>query len=807
LIGGNFTQYGVTNRRRIARLNTNGSLDTSFNPGSGADDIVDRITLQPDGKILIGGWFSGFNGTGRSRIARLNTNGSLDATFNPGIGTNSTVFAITLQANDKILIGGSFTSYNGTTCNHIARLNTNGSLDTSFNLGTGAENTVESISLQENGKIMIGGNFTSYNSTSRTRIARLNMDGSLDTGFDPGIGANGFVNVIVFQPDGKVLICGRFTSYDGSIRGRIARIHAEPVERSALQGTTYTNTTCAPAASRPFTEIRSTDGEYRTISRADGGYTLRVFDTLAHTFQAVAPRYYSAVCADLTHKFTDFDQSLDHDFVIRQDTACVLLEVELASPFHRRCFDNNRYRVTYRNTGTETATNAYVQVRLHPLLTPMSSTRPWRTPQSGQDLLFDVGDLAPGQSGAFTLTYHVSCDALWQQTICSQAHIFPDTSCWKVNPDGTPAEPGAPDRTVWDKSSVAVKGFCRNDSTHFTITNTGEPGGGDMQASSAYRVYVDNGLALSGSFLLAGGQSRTYSYYAPGYCLRLEADQRPGHPGFSRPRETMTCGQLQGIALDFGAAPDDEDHFKASDCQFVIGSYDPNDKLVWPGGISEKQYVKENTLMSYRIRFQNTGNDTAFTVVIRDTLPPYLDLNTLEVGAASHAYTFQTHGRTLIWTFNDILLVDSTTNEPESHGYVNFKIRQDADLPRGTRIQNRAGIYFDFNDPIITNYAWITVGDTTLESPVDLRLQTARTAGTAPQFHVYPNPASGRFTVQATQPGSYTLQVLNAQGQLVQQATFVGTQHTVPTTGLAAGVYAVHLQGPQGSGVQRVVVR
>jgi uncharacterized delta-60 repeat protein len=97
-------------------------LDASFNPGTGADHWVNSIALQPDGKILIGGYFDTYNGTTRNRIARLNTDGSLDASFNPGTGANDGVRSIALQPDGKILIGGLFTAYNGTGRNRVARI-------------------------------------------------------------------------------------------------------------------------------------------------------------------------------------------------------------------------------------------------------------------------------------------------------------------------------------------------------------------------------------------------------------------------------------------------------------------------------------------------------------------------------------------------------------------------------------------------------------------------------------------------------------------------------------------------------------
>jgi uncharacterized delta-60 repeat protein len=227
LIGGGFTSYNGTARSRIARLNTDGSLDTSFDPGTGASSWVDEIALQPDGKILIAGDFTSYNGTERVRVARLNADGSLDTGFDPGTGANIRVWAIALQPDGKILIGGLFDSYNGTERNHIARLNADGSLDTGFDPGTGANNWVWSMALQPDGKILIAGDFTFYNGTERFRIARLNADGSLDTGLNPGTGSSNRSNAMALQPDGKIIIVGNFISYNGTARRRIAQLNAD----------------------------------------------------------------------------------------------------------------------------------------------------------------------------------------------------------------------------------------------------------------------------------------------------------------------------------------------------------------------------------------------------------------------------------------------------------------------------------------------------------------------------------------------------------------------------------------------------
>ena len=229
VIGGNFTTYNGTTRNRIARINTDGSLDTTFDPGTGANGTINAIAIQSDGKILIGGLFGTYNGTDRSFIARINSDGSLDTTFDPGTGAGNLIYAIAIQSDGKILIGGLFSSYNGITRNRIARINTDGSLDTAF-APTGAGATIYAMAIQSDGKILIGGSFTTYNGTTRNRIARINSDGSLDTAFDPGTGVDGYYFVIyamAIQSDGKILIGGEFTTYNGTTRTRIARINTD----------------------------------------------------------------------------------------------------------------------------------------------------------------------------------------------------------------------------------------------------------------------------------------------------------------------------------------------------------------------------------------------------------------------------------------------------------------------------------------------------------------------------------------------------------------------------------------------------
>jgi uncharacterized delta-60 repeat protein len=229
LIGGLFTNINGTTMNRVARLNSDGGRDNAFNPGAGADNGVYAIAQSLAGKVLIGGGFATVAGFTFHGVAQLNNDGTPDNTFNAaGIGANATVYALAVQPDGRIVIGGDFTSYNGVTnFNHIARLNADGSVDASFTPGAGVNGSVRAISVQLDGKILIGGIFTNVNGFARNRVARLNSDGTVDTSFTPGVGANDVVYAIAVQSNGRIVLGGSFTTASGVTRNRITRLNPD----------------------------------------------------------------------------------------------------------------------------------------------------------------------------------------------------------------------------------------------------------------------------------------------------------------------------------------------------------------------------------------------------------------------------------------------------------------------------------------------------------------------------------------------------------------------------------------------------
>ena len=225
LIAGDFTTYNTISRNRIARANVDGSNDASFNPGSGANDFINSMVLA-SGKIIIGGGFTSYNGQSRYHVARLDANGALDNGFNPGLGADDTVWAVAVQTDGKVLIGGEFNNVNGFPRAHIARLNSDGTVDETFNPTNTLNAAVQTIVVANDGSIYIGGDFTLAGSFSRNAIARLKSDGTLDPAFDPRTGANGPVYAMALQTDGKLVIGGSFDVVDLHDRNNIARLNS-----------------------------------------------------------------------------------------------------------------------------------------------------------------------------------------------------------------------------------------------------------------------------------------------------------------------------------------------------------------------------------------------------------------------------------------------------------------------------------------------------------------------------------------------------------------------------------------------------
>jgi uncharacterized delta-60 repeat protein len=230
IVVGEFTTFNTISKNRLVKLKANGDIDATFNVGTGANKMISDVCVQSDGKIIIVGDFTSYNGVTIKGIARLNTDGSLDNSFktNLGTGIDGTVYAAALQANGQIVVGGVFFSINGSGAQNLGRINADGTVDATFQCAPGAQGTVYDIEVLTDQTILIGGAFSTYasNPGTQSKLAKLNSDGTLNTAFanNLGSGFNNDVYAIKIQSDGKILIGGSFTRFNNANHNRLVRL-------------------------------------------------------------------------------------------------------------------------------------------------------------------------------------------------------------------------------------------------------------------------------------------------------------------------------------------------------------------------------------------------------------------------------------------------------------------------------------------------------------------------------------------------------------------------------------------------------
>jgi hypothetical protein len=340
-----------------------------------------------------------------------------------------------------------------------------------------------------------------------------------------------------------------------------------------------------------FYGISDTSGEY-TVTVAPGDYVLSFVVKNAQT----------VVCQnDIAVSLPQQGDTEQVDFLVQvPDPECPALSVNITTSALRRCFNTNYYYIQYCNDGPGTALNAYIDFDLDPLMFVINTSKPF-TNLGNNQFRFHLGDLAPNDCGNFWIRTEISCEAVLGQTHCSEAHIYPDSSCNPVDP-------------LWSGALLQVSSRCDGDSLRFILKNTGTA---PMSELLEYIVIEDGTMGLQGgSPPLAAGDSMIVSVPATGATWHIEAKQEPFAPPAPLPERsvegcvtsgTFNLGYINQFTLGDDVPWIDEN------CTPNTGAYDPNDKQGFPTGFGAKHYIRPGTELEYLIRFQNTGTDTAFT--------------------------------------------------------------------------------------------------------------------------------------------------------------------------------------------------
>lgn len=559
------------------------------------------------------------------------------------------------------------------------------------------------------------------------------------------------------------------------------------------------NTNCTKEATddgltQVLLKITNASGdEYFVATDGDGFYKTSIFPG-TYTIEVLPPNNLWLPCQAAYTLTLNPNETQERDFLLQPVAICPAMSVDLSTPFLRRCFTGN-YWVNYCNQGTADATDAYVDIQIDDFLS-LSLASVGYTDLGGNLYRFDIGDVPFNECGTFYITVVVSCDAVLGQIHCTEATIYPTGSCAPNNPE-------------WSGASLEVLAECETDSLEFTIRNVGT---GITSEPLEYVIIEDAVMFMNApppAILLAPSEEHRFKVPANGATWRVEVAQEPFHPGLSVPTEVVEgCANGGQFSIGFvnQFSMNDNDPWVDIDCTPNVGSYDPNDKQGFPIGYGAAHYIKPGTALEYLIRFQNTGTDTAFTVVIRDTLSAWLDPTTVRPGASSHPYTFEFYGdRNIKFTFDNILLPDSSTNLEGSNGFVSFRIAQNADVPLQTDILNSAAIFFDFNEPVITN---TTVHRVAVDFVTVSAWQPFRDGL---ELRVLPNPVAETALLELR--GIEGLQewevaLTDATGRLVRSANASGQQWRFERGNLPAGIYLLQVRSNgQLLGTGKVVLR
>ena len=528
-------------------------------------------------------------------------------------------------------------------------------------------------------------------------------------------------------------------------------------------------------------ELTTNNKKYYRVTDKNGFYSFGL-PPGEYSIRIINPYEYLWYVCDYVQNITlQSGETQNLDVPIQPIRSCPIVYTDISTPFLRRCFDNSYY-LTYRNEGSAAAENATLEVVFDSQLT-FISTDYTAYSVSGNKIVFNLGELNPGDEGKIRIIFNLNCEGtILGQAHCVTATAFPNDLC--IQPP------------AWSGAIIALDALCdeSDNKVVFTIKNTGN---GDMTQARSYIVTEDDVMRPGMPVLLESQETSQINLPANGSTYRLTIPQESGFPYDSKfvSLAIEGCGENQNNQFSTGFVnlfeESDRDPFIDTDCHESIGSYDPNDISGLPEGYGLKHYIEKDVRLDYLIRFQNTGTDTAFNVVVKNYLPLSLDISTLQMGASSHPYHYKiTQDREIVMTFQNILLVDSTKNETASHGFVKYNIRPSADLEDEDQILNEANIFFDFNPAIKTNEAKHTVGSNFIisktnwiDKPFDAKF--------------YPNPAQQQIIIDLrdVETKDMTFSVTNVAGQTISQGSLTSGQNMISCQHMSPGRYTVHVFG------------
>lgn len=530
------------------------------------------------------------------------------------------------------------------------------------------------------------------------------------------------------------------------------RLDLSGVDFSCIMGRTISghvfadpNINCNALGGRPLIDKRVTlDTNYFTFTDAQGYYSFFVNDG-DHVLEMPDSLYlYQLACpASGRHEFniSAANTRLDtFDFGQRTVKDCALLSVKAVLSRMRLCEINN-VTIRVRNEGNATAQSVFATIKIPDFIHNVLVNRPFVN-NFGGEYRVQLGDIGPGQENQFLLSFKIPCDSMiLGQKLCIPIYVTPDHNCSPV--------------IAGSDHDIYIQSFCQMDSVRFRIFNHGS-----TPIFSAYEIFKNFLRTDSVPIILAANSYQDILTENNAQQISISVDDLTGDQIIEdwEGIENCTGNEFSSYADIFSGVSKPT---QTMICGIIRGSFDPNEKYAVPISKAEIASVLRNQQLQYIIRFQNTGNDTAYRVRVTDVIDTsVLDIKTVQLGLSSHPFKLQVEGNTMNFVFEPIALVDSKTDETNSHGFVQFFIQQKKDLHVNTLIHNRAGIYFDSNPAVITNVVSLLVIN-----------PEKKTTGTKDIYlpsviSVYPNPSTGLIKL-SYENDFVPFRIVDSYGQLI----------------------------------------
>lgn len=763
-----------------------------------------------DDKMFLTGKFDSINGLPRREVACYNMLTQSVSPFEVGLNANNSYYPQgTLHHNNKLFVYGYFQEMGDSVRYNLAQVDTATGKATAWkpNFYPVGGGTIFDMVVYHD-SLLCGGSVRIYGPPSYDDPAALvdPVSGNFSY-WNDSLTSSGFISRFCLYGN-RLYAGGVFTRMNKQYRTNLASWIVDPqppIDYKQLKGNIFQdlNVDCIKDVNEKGLGsmiVKAEPGSQYSGTDNNGDYLFNVADTGTYTVSQIKrtalfniTQYCPANNGDLT-AIVDSTTSVvdDLDFADSIKT-CHLLYINAASARRRVC-QKSYSTISYCNVGIQDAPNAEIKLIYSDKLFPLSSIPPWTSKQDSL-ITYSLGTVAAGQCGAIKILDSVACIAnVIGLTECIRGTITPENNCVIAN-------------VLWDGSDISLEANCSAPNALVTIKNFGT---GNMNDSSTIHVYFDSLLVYENKIKLNSGDSAVVTIPASGQTIRLEADNTPYNPSFQSPSITIEgCNAGLPVNIHKGFInqynDDDDNPSTTNTCNPLLNGFDPNEKLAIPSGVTSAHLIKPNTEIEYTLHFQNTGNDTAYQVVLRDTLDANIDVATFTEGVSSHPYKLNVSGEVrpvITFVFENINLPDSTTNLLASQGFVQFSVKPNSSAPLGTVIYNKAGIYFDFNPAIVTNETFHTISNT---FPIDYNLGAGITittyvgiehiSGTKHQLIFEPNPivncAIAHYDEFAGKP--LILEIKNALGITVQQQILSSAKQqfcfTFPT-----GVYYYQLK-------------